>query len=95
MRRTVKRLVLTVILKLVIRYFRERKVHWMTLIDGQPLHRAEGKLTGGYILRDRYGIPTGATMLFAQPGLSISDQRRFPLTSLRRDKVLGWAIYHD
>jgi hypothetical protein len=82
----------TWLLKLVIRYFRERKVHWMTYVDGQLLHRAEGKLTGGFITRDASGMPTGATMLFAQPGLSLSDLRRFPLTAIKRDKTLGWII---
>lgn len=80
------------LLKIVMGYFRERKVHWMTRIDGQLVHRAEGRLTGGFISRDRNGMPTGATMLFAQPGLSISDLRRFPITSIKRDKVLGWII---
>lgn len=93
MRKRLKRAALNLILRLVIRYFREKRVHWMTMVDGQPLHRAEGKLTGGYILRGPDGVPNGATMLFAQPGLSISDQRRFPLTAIRRDKVLGWTVY--
>lgn len=90
-----KRLVANVLLKVVIRYFTERKVHWMTYVDGQPLHRATGKLTGGIINRDRYGMPTGATMLFAMPGVSIKDIRRFPLTSLKRDPHLGWCIFSD
>ncbi len=88
----VKRLVYTALLKAVIAYFREREVHWMTYVDGQPLHRATGKLTGGFIQRDKHGVPVKATMLFATPGV-IGDMRRFPLTAIRRDKVLGWTIW--
>ena len=95
MRDKVRRLVANVLLRIVIRYFTERTVHWMTYIDGQPLHRATGKLTGGSVIRDKSGMPTGATMLFAMPGVSIKDIRRFPLSSLKRDKVLGWCIFSD
>lgn len=81
------------LLQVVRAYFIGKTVHHMSRLDGQPIHRAEGKVIGGVIRRDATRMPTGMELFLSTPGRSPTDLKRFPVTALERDKTLGWMFY--
>ena len=83
------------ILKVLRAYFSGRTVHWMTRLDGQPLHRGEGKVISARIDRGDNRDPTGMTFFWTMPGRPLRDLKHFPLSAIERDKTLGWVFYGD
>ena len=81
------------LLQAVRAYFIGKRVTMMALLDGQPIFRGEGKVIGGVITRDASRMPTGMNLFVSQPGHSPTDLKRCPVTSIRRDKILGWVAY--
>lgn len=96
---SVKGLCAELLLKAVRAYFVRRTVHWMYRLDGQILHRAEGKVISGRIDRgpapspSKRGDPVGMTLFWSVPGRPIYDMKHFPIFSLSWDKTLGWVFY--
>lgn len=74
-------------------YFSGRKVHWMSLLDGQPIHRAEGAVISAVISRGSAGEPIGLSFAWLLPGRPLRELRRFPLRAISYDKQLGWVFY--
>jgi hypothetical protein len=83
------------LLKVIRAYFSGRTVHWMTRLDGQPLHRAEGKVISARIDRGAYGDPVGMTFFWNMPGRPLHEMKRFPISTIEWDKTLGWVFYGD
>lgn len=83
------------LLKAIRAYFTGRTVHWMTRLQGQPLHRAEGKVVSARIDRGAHRQPVGMTLFWAIPGRPLREMKRFSVLDLSRDKVMGWVFYGD
>ena len=83
------------LLKAIRAYFTGRTVHWMTRLQGQPLHRGEGKVVSARIDRNGKREAIGMTFFWAMPGRPIYEMKRFSVTKLNRDKVMGWVFYDD
>ena len=82
------------LLQVVRAYFIGRTMTFFKLLNGQPVYRGEGTVIGGIITRDASRMPTGMNLLVSQPGHSPTDLKRCRITSIRRDKVMGW-VSHD
>jgi len=88
-------------LRMTRAYFVGRTVQWMTRLDGQPLHRGEGKVISGRIDRGpapapgKHGDPTGMTLFWSMTGRPIHEMKRFSILNLGRDKTMGWVFYDD
>lgn len=82
------------LLQVVRAYFIGKTLTFFKLLDGQPVYRGEGKVIGGVITRNASRMPTGMNLFVSQPGHSPTDLKRCGITSIRRDKVLGW-VSHD
>jgi hypothetical protein len=96
---TVKGWLSELLLKAVRAYLVGRTVHWMTRLDGQPLHRGEGKVISGRIDRfpapapGKRGNPNGMTLFWSMTGRPVHEIKRFSILSLVRDKTMGWVFY--
>ena len=93
--RRVKGWLAVLLLKAIRAYFSGRTVHWMTRLDGQPLHRAEGRVISGRIDRGPEKNPVGMTFFWLMPGRPIHEMKRFSLQAIERDKILGWVFFED
>lgn len=89
----VKARITELVLKAIRAYFTGRTVHWMTRLDGQPLHRGEGKVVSGRIDRGPDRSPIGMTFFWSMTGRPIHEVKRFSVLSLARDKTMGWCFY--
>lgn len=74
-------------------YFIGKTVHWMTILDGRTIYRAEGKMVGGIVKRGPDRTIEGMQLMWSQPGRSQTDLKRVPITAIARDKTLGWVFY--
>lgn len=89
----VKARIAELLLKVIRAYFTGRVVHWMTRLEGQPLHRGQGKVVSARIDRGADRSPIGLTFFWTMPGRPIYEMKRFCLSDLKRDKVMGWCFY--
>ena len=90
---TLKGRIAELILKVIRFYFTGRKVHWMSRLDGQPLHRATGTVVSARIDRDGKKNPVGMTFFWSIPGRPIYEMKRFSFAALQRDKTMGWVFF--
>ena len=81
------------LLQIIRAYFIGKTLTFFKLLDGQPVYRGEGKVIRGVITRDASRMPAGMNLFVSQPGHSPTDLKRCAITSIKRDKTLGWVSY--
>ena len=74
------------------RWLRHKHVHLIDTSQGVLDYYGEGRVIGGKLVEGPGGSVMGITLLWTSTGTSTPDYRHYPLSALRRDKVLGLAI---
>lgn len=75
-------------------YFAGKAITLLKTVEGQIVYAGEGKVVGGITIRNQRRDPIGLLLLVHEPGMPPTTFKRLNISTVKRDKEIGW-ISHD